>query len=361
MAAACADCRICTDSCAFLKTNGSPGQMARQYQIRPGPVEELAFDCSLCGLCQAVCPRGLDAAGMFLALRRRAVLETPHLLAPYRRILTYEARGVSRLFSFYGLPRECDTVFFPGCTLSGTRPDQTLMAYQALQAVIPGIGIVLNCCTKPSHDLGRQSHFETAFYELTDWLTRRGIRNILLACPSCHAVFSRYARAFSVRTIYEVLADAAQHRPHQLSRLRFTLHDPCQTRFATQVQASVRTLLASRGIRFTLPAHSGDKTVCCGQGGAACFRRPDLAATWRQAMGRTSRSETFLTYCAGCATALSGGGRAAHVLDLLFDSGFARRGRAKVSRPPLTYLNRLRLKKRLKRMAFHRFRERPAG
>ena len=55
-----------------------------------------------------------------------------------------------RIFSYYALPEGCNTVFFPGCTLSGTRSEKVILTYQRLKKSIPSLGIVLDCCTKPS-------------------------------------------------------------------------------------------------------------------------------------------------------------------------------------------------------------------
>jgi hypothetical protein len=72
-------------------------------------------------------------------------------------LLAYERKGGSTIYSFYGLPAGCDTVFFPGCALPGTRPDAVSELFEALKQVIPNLGIVLDCCLRPSHDRGRRS------------------------------------------------------------------------------------------------------------------------------------------------------------------------------------------------------------
>ena len=48
---------------------------------------------------------------------------------------------------------------------------------------ITDIGIVLDCCTKPSHDLGDEEHFNAMFGEMKDYLLSQGIKTVLLACP----------------------------------------------------------------------------------------------------------------------------------------------------------------------------------
>ncbi len=54
----CAGCDLCQNECAFLKRYGKPKGIADRYD--PARKEDLVlpFECSLCGLCTAVCPKG---------------------------------------------------------------------------------------------------------------------------------------------------------------------------------------------------------------------------------------------------------------------------------------------------------------
>ena len=57
----------------------------------------------------------------------------------------------------------------------------------------------------------------------------------------------------------------------------------------------------------------------------------------------------MITYCAGCVQFFSGKMTTIHVADLLLDPKNALAGKAKISRSPFTYLNRLMLKLKLRR------------
>ena len=57
----------------------------------------------------------------------------------------------------------------------------------------------------------------------------------------------------------------------------------------------------------------------------------------------------MVTYCAGCANALSRLAPTTHLLDLLFEPEAALSGKVKVTKPPFTYWKRLRLKKWFKK------------
>jgi uncharacterized membrane protein YdjX (TVP38/TMEM64 family) len=261
--------------------------------------------------------------------------------APLRR---YERRGTSRAFSWYALPRGCDTVFFPGCALSGTRSERVIETYLTLRTVIPSIGIVLDCCTKPSHDLGRQEHFTAMFEEMRNYLIDHGVKNVIVACPNCYKVFTRYGKGFTTRSAYEVLAPDSTGSASNTGNT-VTVHDPCAVRSEQGIQASVRRLIRSKGFNITEMAHSKQTTLCCGEGGTVEAIAPALASAWTRLCKDEAAGKTVVTYCAGCAGVLGRSVPAAHVLDLLKGDGTNEGKRSKVARPPFTYLKRLQLKK----------------
>ncbi|WDP92048.1 MAG: (Fe-S)-binding protein [Desulfobacter sp.] len=350
MEESCIHCGACASQCRFLSRYGPPGHLAKRYIRDPETCRTLAFECSLCGLCTAVCPRGLDTPAMILKWRREAISSGQADLAPYRRILGYEKTGCSKRFSFYSLPRGCRTAFFPGCTLAGTRPGVTLAAYHYLGTRIPHAGMVLDCCTKPSHDLGRRDFFESMFFEMAGFLEENGVREIITACPSCRNIFDTCGK-FRVKTIYQIMAeDPAHGKEGRSPEVPAVVQDPCQARLDTASQAAVRTLARHLGIAPVESRQSGSKTLCCGEGASAGCRNPGMATAWTRKRQKAAGGRDTLTYCAGCTARMNGEGNSRHLLDLVFDRAKALDGKPAVSRPPFTYINRLRLKQTLKRL-----------
>lgn len=348
MAAQCTRCGLCRKDCRFLQQYGLPGDIAADFAGDPDTGRTAAFACSLCGLCTAICPIGLDPAQMFLDLRRNAVSTGNRDLAEYAALLGYERRGTSKRYSWYALPENCQTVFFPGCTLSGTRPESTRRLYEDLRGRDTAIGIVLDCCTKPSHDLGRQDYFEAMFAEMCRYLVVAGVRKVLVACPNCYKVFSQYGHGLQVATVYEYLAAGAQV-PEVNSGSTVTVHDPCVVRNQPGIHDAVRTLIRARGLAIREMAHTGKLTLCCGEGGAVGCVAGDLSGQWGQRRKQEASGERILTYCAGCAGMLGRVTPTGHLVDLLFEPERTLAGRVRVSRAPFTYLNRLRLKSQLQR------------
>jgi uncharacterized membrane protein YdjX (TVP38/TMEM64 family)/Fe-S oxidoreductase len=345
VSSACIRCDLCQKECEFLKRYGKPKDIADRYD--PARKEDLGmpFECSLCGLCTAVCPVGIDPTELFFQMRGETVKRGGGDFPEHSVLKSYERRGASRAYSYYGLPEGCDTVFFPGCTLSGTRSEKVILVYQKLKENIPALGIVLDCCMKPSHDLGREEHFTAMFEEMRNYLVEQGIRNVLVGCPNCYKVFARHGAGLSTKTIYEVLAESSLERNGGVQN-KVTIHDPCAVRFEVNIHESVRKLIEKQGYTVEEMTHSGRQTLCCGEGGAVSALAPGFAANWGRLRQEEVAGRKVITYCAGCANTLSHLTPTAHVLDTLWEG---EAGRTKVTKPPFTYWKRLRMKKKFKR------------
>jgi len=335
----CTQCQACVRECTFLLNYGNPKNIADSYNPDEKEFLELPFKCSLCNLCTAVCPEGIKPTEMFLEMRREAFARGEKKLPTHRRLQNYEAKGTSKRFSWYALPENCDTIFFPGCGLCGSRSEATLHVFESLQKKIPGIGIVLDCCTKPSHDLGDEDKFNTMFGELKSYLVSHGVKTVLLACPNCHKVFSDYGAELESRTIYEDL-DLIDI-PTAIPSEPVTIHDPCTARFNLSAQNAVRSLLKNRNIQIEELPHTRNKTLCCGEGGAVNCVAPKLATHWGKKRVKEAYGRPIISYCTGCTQTLGTHAQTSHILDLLFDET------PKVAKPPLTYFKRLKLKKYL--------------
>ena len=344
----CTDCGACKTQCAFLQDYGTPREILQRFDFSSPKNHKLAYECSLCNLCGAVCPEKLEPGDLFLAVRREAADQANKDLSPYRAILGYEKRGTSSLFSYYALPEGCDTVFFPGCTLPGTRPETTWQLFAHLQGSFPYMGIVLDCCTKPSHDLGRQAHFDSMFGEMAHYLVASGIRKVLVACPNCYKIFKQYGNGLEVQTVYEVLS--AGDLPDGASGTgELVVHDPCPLRGETDIQDAVRSILSRMGLQVSEMKHRRQRTLCCGEGGSVGFVRRELARKWGRIRKMEAKDRTLVTYCAGCAGFLNRQVPTVHIVDVLFAPHKTLNGGVRVAGSPFTYINRLKLKRRFKR------------
>lgn len=345
----CTECGACQRGCAFLTRYGTPKSIVTQHDFSSSRSQAIAYECSLCGLCTAVCPEKLDPAALFLEVRRRCAADGNLDESVYRTILGYEKKGYSPLFSWYGLPDGCDTIFFPGCALPGTRPAVTADLYRRIREIIPSVGLVLDCCTKPSHDLGRTERFQTLFGEMHAYLINRGIRNVVTACPNCTKIFRQYGLGMTVRTVYDLLHAGSKPNGAPVRGAAVTVHDPCPLRDDSTTQRAVRAMLTDMGYNVAEMKHRGKRTVCCGEGGTVGAVNRQLAGQWGALRRRESGGRRIVTYCAGCTGYLNRVVPTVHIADLLYQSGSDGVGKIKVARAPLTYWNRLRLKRAMRR------------
>ena len=261
----CTRCGLCVRSCSFLTVHGDPKTIAQRYDPSIEECRTMAFECSLCGLCSALCPNGTNPPQMFLQMRTEAFHCGSGNFREHAPILHYEARGTSRRYTWYGLPPACDTVFFPGCTLAGTRWKRTIEVFEHLKGREPRLGIVLDCCSKPSHDLGRRDRFESMFSEMKGFLRENGVLKVIVACPNCYSIFRTYGREFAVTTVYEILDQNTLPECRPVSDI-VTIHDPCVIRFDKGLQANVRSIVTATGTAVQEMPHHGTETFCCGEG-----------------------------------------------------------------------------------------------
>ncbi|MEI8172511.1 MAG: heterodisulfide reductase-related iron-sulfur binding cluster [Deltaproteobacteria bacterium] len=338
----CTDCGLCRKECGFLEKYGTPKEIVDRYDPGTKEGQVMPFECSLCRLCDAVCPFGVEPSEMFLEMRRESVDRGAGSFPEHGGLLAYEGKGMSRRFTWYGLPEGCRTVLFPGCAMPGTRPARTRELYEILREQDQTIGIVFDCCGKISHDLGRERFFHAMFDEMRNYLMSQGVREVLVVCPNCHDIFSRYGAGLNIRTVYESLPKSIVSGA--LKSHDIVIHDPCGVRFHTDTHATIRRLVGMTGVTSQEMDHAKERTLCCGSGAGVNVLSPELADRWLERTRKEAGNCRIVTYCAGCAGRLSGKEPAVHALDVLCEPEAALAGKSKVSGAPFTYLNRLRIK-----------------
>jgi uncharacterized membrane protein YdjX (TVP38/TMEM64 family) len=182
------------------------------------------------------------------------------------------------------------------------------------------------------------------FDEMKGYLSNRGIRAVIVACPSCYKVFKTYGDELEVKTVYELIMEVGLPATPKIGGM-VTIHDSCASRFEKPVHDAIRDLVSAKGLDIEEMPHHGDRTFCCGEGGSVGFLNPDLSKNWGQLRKKEVDGRRTITYCAGCAQFLGALGPVNHVLDLIFEPDKTASGNVKVSRAPFTYLNRLKLKR----------------
>ena len=305
----CSECLICVQECQLLtKLGTSPREDAENLLQNPQAYKNAVYSCLLCGLCTNLCPLSLSPKQMFLEWRRKLVKDG---VAPFRNhsfYLTDKEWNIYTLYrGNYGISYSdletstCETLFFPGCNMSTFAPKLTRTLFLQLKRFNGSVGILVDCCQKPIHDLGLQERFEKAVEKLRERIAEQGAKRVITACPNCYYTLKNHL-GVEVVPIYDALPETAFKK----LATTITIHDSCPDREEGIFGRKVRSLF--NGCQIIEMKHSRENTICCGAGGLASAVNPDLALTYvkmRLEEAKEVQAEYLVTYCVTCVNMLS--------------------------------------------------------
>jgi Fe-S oxidoreductase len=273
----CLDCQCleCVKNCVYLQKFGSyPRVYARQIYNNEAIVKGihqaniLINSCSLCNQCATLCPNDFSMAELCLQARQRMVTESRMPPSAHEFALSEmrAARGDrEQLLGHAPGYSTSSALFFPGCQLSGVRPDQTFALHAYLRKTTPDTGIWLSCCGAPAHWAGRQQEFNEIMMDLTNKWQQLGRPKMIFACSSCLKIIRDNLPEIEAISVWNLIkagdfALASASSPVALS-------DPCTSRQDTATQSTVRKLVQDLGQPLENLTASGELTECCGYGG----------------------------------------------------------------------------------------------
>lgn len=287
----CIHCRLCTKHCSFLQKYGLD---LAAFAAHP----ELAYHCFLCGQCSRVCPKEIDGRTISMAMRRSQVTDHGGKL-PEKGYTALVAEKENYLFRSYRRAAE-GTALFPGCNFPSFFPETTDKLIRLLGEA--GIGTIFDCCGKPIGDLGLVDKENRAIDRLTERLKASKIERLVVLCPNCHS-YLKANTDIKVISIYELLRELGLG---EIIQAEISLFLPCPDRDKKELLNEVT--------HFAPHAVPIENVQCCGLGGCAGSKEPEIAASFaRQIDGEYT---AVYTYCASCAGQLRRGGaeQATHIL-----------------------------------------------
>ena len=332
----CNDCGACVRTCTFLSHYcDTPKELAKRFKRNPLENIDIPYSCSLCGLCQRICPLDLYPGDMCLETREK-IFQTQqrdalpnefvydYMIPRLKSLRNHQIISTSPFFTMSKIAknnkRASKSVFFPGCSLPAYSPRLVLKAYQYLQQKIPEIGIILNCCGKPSRDLGDKDRFQKIFERTLEEFSRLGIEEVVVACLNCHKMY-RENSDVKLRTIYEIMAEMGL--PESISRdeQEITIHDSCPARYRPEIRNAVRQIASQMNLRISEMKFKNEVTQCCGAGGCSSMGNTALADRHTKARIAKAKSQ-IVSYCAHCRERFSSYGPSLHILDLIFGTSY---------------------------------------
>ena len=362
-AARCFPCRCleCVKACEYLKHYGSyPKRYDRDIYNNISIVlgnrkaNRQIDSCTLCGLCEAICPNDLSMGEVCLEARRTMV-ETGHMPASHHdfalRDMAHSRSDAAAFARAQPGHATTSTAFFPGCQLAASSPWHVERIYAHLKDKLAGgVGLIMDCCGAPAHWSGRRALHDEVKAGLREKWEGLGRPEIVTACSTCLKMLGEFHPEMTARSLWTVIAETGWPdgvKPRSAGTL--AIHDPCTSRHAAEVQRAVRSLAA--GLGATVRELTGPElTTCCGFGGLASFANREVAdKIVDRRIGEST--DDYLTYCAMCRDNFARRGkRSVHLLDLVFP---VPGGGDPAARPDPGYSrrrdNRVRLKARLLR------------
>lgn len=330
------DCMQCVRRCVYLQEyGGHPKAYTRQIYNNEAIVKgsrdanPLILSCSLCGQCAEICPHDFSMAELCLGARERMV-ETGHMppSAHYLALREMESAWDPGACLARPAPGEETSawLFFPGCQLSGLRPDQVEAAYDDLRDRLSGgVALMLACCGAPAHWSGRRAEFDQVLARIQQAWRDLDCPRLITGCTSCLAVFRKELPALDAVSLWEVWAEQGAPPPTNSgdglpgpAPAIVAMEDPCTTRDEPDIRAAARKLARRAGRELRELPGGGRLTECCGFGGLMAEANPELAD--KVTRNRAGQDEAdYLTYCAMCRERLAQAGkRSLHLLDLYF-------------------------------------------
>lgn len=322
-------CRECVKACEYLaRYGGYPKRYVREIWNNDGIImgnrkaNRMIDGCTLCGLCDTLCPNDLAMGDVCLDARRsmvrRGKMPPSHHDFALREMAFHRSAEVT--IARHRPGHDADPfVFFPGCQLPASQPDHVARIYDHLAARMPGgVGLLLDCCGAPAHWTGREAlHAEVAAGLDAEW-RRLGRPTVITACSSCLKMLREFHPDWPVESLWTRLATIGLPEVARVNLpATLAIHDPCTARHDPATQAAVRAIAAELGVELR-ELGGAEHTTCCGWGGMVTYADPEIAD--RIVDRRIGEDEAdYLAYCAMCRDGFARRGkRTAHLLDLVF-------------------------------------------
>ena len=270
-AAACRGCGACVPRCEVLACAGGADEPLSVGEVAAASADAAAGDdgeaaraavaalaaerpelvlavrrCCMDGFCTLVCPDGIDARGVFSALRvllhearltgdggftMTRVDQEWHIFSAYRAVhgIFYNDLPSLENARAWG----ADTLFFPGCSLVSYAPELTREVFAWLQEQGASVALSTDCCGSPLRSGGFADRCEAHKAALVSRAREAGIKRVVFVCPGCRDEWETTAgaEAFELVALPELLAAAgARPRPEKVAALAGCAPIACSTR-----------------------------------------------------------------------------------------------------------------------------------
>jgi Fe-S oxidoreductase len=347
----CTECGRCQDVCPAYATGKALSPklliMAMRDHLLSGattPIvpnavtDDVVWDCVTCGACVRECPVGIEHVDHIIDLRRNLVMVESRFPEEAGTML----RDVDRSSNPWGKPQADrthwaeglgvrvlqageaapDVLFWVGCAPAFDERAKQAAVSTAKLLQMAGVDFAIlgpreSCTGDPARRMGDEYTFQRLAGENVATLNETGVKKIITTCPHCFNTIGNEYPDFGGR--YEVVHHteflAELVRDGKLAPLpgdrTITYHDSCYLARHNDVRSQPRELVDAVGTAIEMPRH-GERTFCCGAGGARMWMEEKRGRPINQERAREAAAtgaDTLAVACPFCTVMLDDGVR----------------------------------------------------
>ena len=273
--------------------------------------EDVLWSCTMCGACVNQCPVDIEHIDHIADMRRNQVMIAtefpPELNGLFKNI---ESKGNPwgmnagdrnnwmtevdfevRVFGANGeetIPEDVDYLFWVGC--AGAFEDRAKRTTKAVAELfnIAGVNFMVlgdgeTCTGDPARRAGNEFLFQMQGMQNVEMLNEIKATKIVVTCPHCLNTLNREYPQLGGN--YEVvhhtqllndLVKAGRLTPVKSVSEKVTYHDPCYLGRHNNVYVPPRDLIEATGADKVEMERRGEKSFCCGAGGARMWREEKI-------------------------------------------------------------------------------------
>lgn len=304
--------------------------------------EEALWSCTTCGACVNQCPVDIEHIDHFVDMRRNQVMIATEFPTELNGLFkNLETKGNPwgqaqskrndwitevdfdvRVFGAEGedaIPDDVEYLFWVGC--AGAYEDRAKKTTKAVAELMHTAGVQFmvlgegeTCTGDPARRAGNEFLFQMQAQQNVEVLNEIGAKKIVVTCPHCMNTIGReYPQLggnYEVVHHTELLNDlvkAGKLKPVLRTDGTVTYHDPCYLGRHNKVYAPPRELISASSTLVEME-RSGDRSFCCGAGGARMWMEESIGTRINQDRGDeaiATGADTIAVACPFCSVMLN--------------------------------------------------------
>ncbi len=285
--------RVLVRKVSVLKSSG--GSSADPFNVIS---DDEVWSCTTCGACVYSCPVGVDHLGLIYSLRRTMV-EKNRLDQKKSSLLMNLMQGGnsigmpnygrnSWIKEEFGISEARDGKPFEYLLWVGCMPsfdERSRESVKSLLKIIKEAGLSdklaylgeeETCCGDPAHRLGEEGTFQNYALTNIEIFKKYGVKKLVVLCAhgynsftNDYTIIDSSMNGIKVYHESQLIEELIEKGSIKLKKVEedITLHDPCYLARYNGVVEPQRLIL-SRTANLKEPKLSGERTFCCGAGGA---------------------------------------------------------------------------------------------